>query len=123
MLIASVASAKIASRLFVQSVYYKSNIKITQFYDLDYRIQQCSTTRHTATRTIRDISIARRIIARNTVYISRFEICKSVKYAKTYIGSLTLSARKDKSRKRDLEESRDLDRRITRYAIMMHREQ
>ncbi len=123
MLIASVASAKIASRLFVQSVYYKSNIKITQFYDLDYRIQQCSTTRHTVTRTIRDISIARRIIARNTVYISRFEICKSVKYVKTYIGSLTLSARKDKSRKRDLEESRDLDRRITRYAIMMHREQ
>ncbi len=119
MLIASVASAKIASRLFVQSVYYKSNIKITQFYDLDYRIQQCSTTRHTVTRTIRDISIARRIIARNTVYISRFEI----KYVKTYIGSLTLSARKDKSRKRDLEESRDLDRRITRYAIMMHREQ
>jgi len=65
--------------------------------------------KYTNIRTIKDASIARRIIARNIIYISRFKTCKSARRAKIYIEFLILNIKKDKLRKRELEESRDLN--------------
>jgi len=53
--------------------------------------------------------IARRIIARNIIYISKLKTYKSVKRTKIYIESSTLNIIKNKLRKKDLEKSRDLN--------------
>jgi len=66
------------------------------------------------------VSIARKIIARNIIYISKLKIYKSAKRAKTHTKLLILNIRKDKLRKKELKESRDLNRYIIQYAIITY---
>ena len=51
----------------------------------------------------------RKIIARNIVYISKLKTYKSVKRARAYIEFSIFNAIKDKSKKRELKELRDLN--------------
>jgi len=74
-------------------------------------------TKYTNARTIKDASIAHRIIVRSFVHINRLATCESAKRIKIHIGFSTLNVTNNKLRRRELRESRSINLYITSYAI------
>jgi len=83
LLVARVVNAQIVNKLINKNIYYKFDIKIINFYNI-WNIKSINT-KYTIAKTVRNISIARRIIAQNTIYINRFEIYKNIEYIRVYI--------------------------------------